>query len=595
MIAHIKENPTSDTYVSTVLASLPSFGRFALGVDFENRPFVAACLDDPETPNLWTNNRFKVQEVFVTTLLEEFRSVLTGSQYESLDGTPAPTACAEDTKSVASMLGNCSSGPFVVSRLIERPLTIALEARRGGPVAFDSDLRIFSFKDKVVEHNAETKKLTVRERRPEDHIMIHSPLSLGNFTGERDERLSEEEERCISEVKDIIARSIPDDEVCVYIMSAQACILMKYDSVIGMKQHIHIVGSRDCAKSFVLWLGQFVGGGELVVPLDPQQVVNSSELNRRALLNNRVRMHTLHEGGSLSHNLLKVVWVSQDIPATRKRGAGEFTQANAVASKLIRTSNPEDLCVRPRDDMLQKTIMVYELDKQGSRVLGKSVRTHDDLLDSSGNPRMGYFVADTAIRERFERDPKMGTAVARHFVRLASNATDFDMEKSAPSRIIETRDHWNSIRGDGAENLLRYEGKGFSSVGDTQEVRHTPTSQVQMISAKDFDSLEEARAALMQSVASTLSSDDEAAILRPLDVAKRIKTLAGPILWPAIGGPSDENLANGAAEKGDWAKNMHKWFADEVGRPWVDQERRYNCVRVRGRHMRGLRFAELVV
>ena len=129
---------------------------------------------------------------------------------------------------------------------------------------------------------------------------------------------------------------------------------------------------------------------------------------------------------------------------------------------------------------------------------------------------------------------------------------------------------------------------------EADEHRHVPISRVQVISPDESQSVEDARTELMRSVVSQLDSSNEDAILRPLDVATRMKLSASPIVWAAIGGPSDEDLAGGSADKGIWARSMHQWFAEELGRQWIDKERQYNKQRVNGRHMRGLCFAEVV-
>lgn len=124
--------------------------------------------------------------------------------------------------------------------------------------------------------------------------------------------------------------------------------------------------------------------------------------------------------------------------------------------------------------------------------------------------------------------------------------------------------------------------------------RTGPTQQVQLIRHDDDDAtVEQVKADLMGRVVSTLCTEDRDAILRPVDVALQMKAFCTPIIWAAIGGPPVDELKSGAADKGFWAREMHLSFANELGQAWVDKERQYNGVRVKGRHIRGIRFAEV--
>ena len=483
------------------------------------------------------------------------------------------------------------------------------------------EANLFSFADFVVEHSkVDSDCLVLRERRYADFLVTYSPINIGDFHHMDLQQLPEDERRAVQQVEAIVSDALPDEEVRVWLLRFESCMIFKYDDAVQAKEYVKVVGSQGCAKSFIAFLMQTVAGN-LAPTLDPSQVNKDNDLNRRAILQKGGRVYVVHEGKAINPMMLKAFWVAQDQAGTRAGGSGKFTSRARMGSglalqtrhpRLMSLSNTEDLSARPCDDVLQKTILMYELDIAGKRVLGKGVKTEEDLYDSDGEKRPGYFTMDKAIRTKITDDPKMATALARVLVHHANSAENFDAERACPPRVLQLRDRWNQMRGDGQKLIDLYENKGFPE-GAASVPMDMTTPRVEIVSHGDADTIDEARERLVRAVAEQVVEVPDAAVradaksgeraiitygaIRPSDVLRRIQELCTELVWAGIGGEVGVVADSRSVKGGPFLLDIKRRFAWITNREWVVPKSRtkaYNHKYVIGEHMYGVALRAIV-
>ena len=121
-INYVKNNPTNDSYVSHLIAILPSFSQFALQRNFDDTNKFEAVVRDTET-NLWTTDPLAVEAVFKDVLIPELKGLLMyGPLGENYDGDHPPW-CGHEVM----LLATSSSGPRSLPNLMNVCLVNALK------------------------------------------------------------------------------------------------------------------------------------------------------------------------------------------------------------------------------------------------------------------------------------------------------------------------------------------------------------------------------------------------------------------------------------------------------------------------------------
>ena len=482
------------------------------------------------------------------------------------------------------------------------------------------EANLFSFADFVVEHSkVDSDCLVLRERRYADFLVTYSPINIGDFHHMDLQQLPEDERRAVQQVEAIVSDALPDEEVRVWLLRFESCMIFKYDDAVQAKEYVKVVGSQGCAKSFIAFLMQTVAGN-LAPTLDPSQVNKDNDLNRRAILQKGGRVYVVHEGKAINPMMLKAFWVAQDQAGTRAGGSGKFTSRARMGSglalqtrhpRLMSLSNTEDLSARPCDDVLEKTILMYELDIAGKRVLGKGVKTEEDLYDSDGEKRPGYFTMDKAIRTKITDDPMLATALARVLVHHANSAENFDAERACPQRVLQLRDRWNQMRGDGQKLIDLYENKGIptaDAASSTLGLMGVVPEAHTLITPADVSTPEEAlHMALLrvQSMLVPVRKEDFRyeqkgalklitwGVLRPKDIVVRMKENVSELVWRGIGGLTDEAMSNTKSVRlTQFGDNVCVRFAELTRLRWVSAKTTsYHGLKVHGDHIYGVSLA----
>ena len=204
------------------------------------------------------------------------------------------------------------------------------------------------------------------------------------------------------------------------IIKTIAVFLMRYTRSQALREFILLLGSQGCSKSLILFLCKRLGGG-YTASLDPSHISAYTDLTRRALINNSVRLHVVHEMSKMNKMLLKMVWAATDMADTRACHSSHFEPAPEFCKLLIGAQNHEDLICLDGSDVFTRAVVVPELDADGKRLLGKGCKTVEEVALNIADGHSGYFLQDPSIRQELQTDG-VNRAFARKMFKAAQTA-----------------------------------------------------------------------------------------------------------------------------------------------------------------------------
>jgi hypothetical protein len=428
----------TNTWLEDALKECPSLKRFGFRMRRSSkggRGVFLVCDDE----NLWVDDDYKERRLFKRNIIPELQSYMTEKKFDS---------------DAWRNIGKRRSGPLSEASLIHLIHEVVTDITE--PIRLDDNPRLFSFKDKVAVHERDGS-IVVRERLPDDHISRTSWLMLG-----KDISVQEEEE--LKLVWEMLKTSVPNEKVLELSIETIANSFMRYSKVQANREFTMFVGSQGSAKSFLLYLARQLGGGYSAV-LDHTHISTCTDLTKRALVNNNIRLHLVHEMKHMNTMMLKTIWAATDMSSTRACHGEIFDDPPDMCKLLIGAQNPEDLLSISGSDFESRAVVITELDVNGNRVLGKGCKTQAEL-DSKG---IGYFLIDSAYRDHFNTDERK-RLLAHMFLRAAQASSDgFRASTKLPDTIAQMKNHWAKLKGNGDELCARYEGKGYlTDVSDAQ-------------------------------------------------------------------------------------------------------------------------------
>ena len=435
----------TDLWLEDALQACPSFTRFGFRIRSSSKggtEVFVICDDD----NLWVDDAYKEKRLFKHKIIPELQSYMTKKKFDC---------------DVWRHIGRRKTGSLSRASLINLLHDVVTDVTE--PIKLDDNPRIFSFKDKVAVHER-NGTIVIRERKPSDYISRTSWLMLGKS-------LTADEEVELTNLHKLLQRSVPNDTILNLSIETIANSFMRYSKVQANREFTMFVGSQGSAKSFLLFLARQLGGDYAAV-LDSSHISSYTDLTKRALINNNIRLHLVHEMKHMNTMMLKTIWAATDMPSTRACHGDVFDDPPDMCKLLIGAQNPEDLLSIAGSDFESRAVVITELDVNGKRVLGKGCKTQAEL-DTKG---VGYFLIDNAYRDHFNTDERK-RLLAHMFLRAAQASNDgFRASTKLPDVVAQMKKHWGKLKGNGDELCERYEGKGYLELTDTTDTQGGSTS-----------------------------------------------------------------------------------------------------------------------
>ena len=182
---------------------------------------------------------------------------------------------------------------------------------------------------------------------------------------------------------------------------------------------------------------------------------------------------------------------------TRGYTSDELTCSSTGVTKLMMTSNFEDMIRQPAQHMSDKIVLILELDQHGRRILPKFVAKLPDPAPD------GWFKKDGARIGSMISDPAVQSALARLYLHAAMNAPDFDPEVIPPA-MQGLKEVWSLVQGVDSQTILdRVPGQGYESLRGVAKMA-TAVGPINVVGCHEFQTEDQVKDALVERVASML-------------------------------------------------------------------------------------------